>query len=37
MRAPILEGIYDWPLVVTRDPAAGAPALLPLRRPTSLS
>jgi iron complex transport system ATP-binding protein len=37
MRAPLLEGIYDWPLVVTRDPAAGAPALLPLRRPTSLS
>jgi iron complex transport system ATP-binding protein len=36
MRAPVLEGIYDWPLVVTRDPAAGAPALLPLRRPTSL-
>jgi iron complex transport system ATP-binding protein len=37
MRAPILESIYDWPLVVTRDPAAGAPALLPLRRPTSLT
>jgi len=37
MRAPILEGIYDWPLVITRDPAAGAPALLPLRRPSSLS
>lgn len=37
MRAPVLESIYDWPLVVTRDPAAGAPALLPLRRPTSLS
>jgi iron complex transport system ATP-binding protein len=36
MRAPILEGIYDWPLVITRDPAAGAPALLPLRRPSSL-
>ncbi|HEY3257233.1 MAG TPA: ABC transporter ATP-binding protein [Gemmatimonadaceae bacterium] len=37
MRAPVLESIYDWPLVITRDPAAGAPALLPLRRPTSLS
>ena len=37
MRAPVLEAIYDWPLVITRDPAAGAPALLPLRRPTSLS
>jgi iron complex transport system ATP-binding protein len=37
MRASLLEEIYDWPLVVTRDPAAGTPALLPLRRPTSLS
>ncbi len=37
MRAPILESIYDWPLVITRDPAAGAPALLPLRRPSTLS
>jgi ABC-type cobalamin/Fe3+-siderophores transport system ATPase subunit len=37
MRASVLEGIYDWPLVVTRDPASGTPALLPLRRPTSLS
>ncbi len=31
MRASILERVYDWPLVVTRDPAVGAPALLPLR------
>ncbi len=31
MRGPILEHVYDWPLVVTRDPAVGAPALLPLR------
>lgn len=31
MQAPILERVYDWPLVVTRDPAVGAPALLPLR------
>ena len=37
MRASVLEEIYDWPLVVTRDPASGTPALLPLRRPTSLS
>ncbi|HEY9514215.1 MAG TPA: ABC transporter ATP-binding protein [Gemmatimonadaceae bacterium] len=31
MHASILEPVYDWPLVVTRDPAVGAPALLPLR------
>jgi ABC-type cobalamin/Fe3+-siderophores transport system ATPase subunit len=31
MRADVLEPVYDWPLVVTRDPAVGAPALLPLR------
>jgi iron complex transport system ATP-binding protein len=31
MRADILEPVYEWPLVVTRDPAVGAPALLPLR------
>jgi len=31
MRGPILERVYDWPLVVTRDPAVGAPALVPLR------
>ena len=31
MRAPILERVYEWPRVVTRDPAVGAPALLPLR------
>lgn len=31
MRGEILEAVYDWPLVVTRDPAVGAPALLPLR------
>jgi iron complex transport system ATP-binding protein len=35
MQGPLLESVYDWPLVITRDPAAGAPALLPLRRPTS--
>ena len=31
MRGEILEKVYQWPLVVTRDPAIGAPALLPLR------
>ena len=31
MRAEILEPVYEWPLVVTRDPAIGAPALVPLR------
>lgn len=32
MQATTLEGVYQWPLVVTRDPAVGAPALVPLRR-----
>ena len=31
MRGEVLEQVYQWPLVVTRDPAVGAPALLPLR------
>ena len=31
MQAAALERVYEWPLVVTRDPAVGAPALLPLR------
>jgi iron complex transport system ATP-binding protein len=31
MQASTLERVYQWPLVVTRDPAVGAPALLPLR------
>jgi iron complex transport system ATP-binding protein len=31
MRADVLEQVYEWPLVVTRDPAVGAPALVPLR------
>jgi iron complex transport system ATP-binding protein len=31
MRGEILEAVYNWPLVVTRDPAVGVPALLPLR------
>lgn len=33
MRGEILERVYDWPLLITRDPAVGAPALTPLRRP----
>lgn len=32
MDGPTLERVYGWPLVVTRDPAVGAPALVPLRR-----
>jgi iron complex transport system ATP-binding protein len=35
MRGEILERVYAWPLVVTRDPAVGAPSLVPLRRPPS--
>jgi ABC-type cobalamin/Fe3+-siderophores transport system ATPase subunit len=35
MRAEVLERVYEWPLVVTRDPAVGAPALIPLRRGTA--
>jgi iron complex transport system ATP-binding protein len=31
MQASVLEQVYEWPLVVTRDPAVGAPALVPLR------
>jgi iron complex transport system ATP-binding protein len=31
MRASVLEEVYEWPLLITRDPAVGAPALLPLR------
>jgi len=33
MKAERLESIYAWPIVITRDPAVGAPALVPLRRP----
>ena len=32
MQAGLLEQVYRWPLVVTRDPAVGAPALVPLRK-----
>ena len=36
MQASLLESLYEWPLVVSRDPAVGAPALVPLRsRPRS--
>ena len=31
MRGDVLERVYDWPVVVVRDPAVGAPALVPLR------
>ena len=37
MRAEVLERVYAWPVVVTRDPAVGAPSLLPLRRPSPSS
>jgi len=37
MRGEVLERIYDWPLVITRDPAVGAPTLVPLRRHHALS
>lgn len=33
MRGDVLERVYEWPLVIARDPAVGAPALVPLRRP----
>ena len=32
MKASLLESVYEWPLVVTRDPAVGTPSLVPLRR-----
>jgi iron complex transport system ATP-binding protein len=31
MQAAVLEKVYSWPLVITRDPAIGAPTLVPLR------
>ncbi len=31
MQGAVLERVYAWPLVITRDPAVGAPALVPLR------
>jgi iron complex transport system ATP-binding protein len=35
MRGDVLERVYEWPLVVSRDPAVGAPVLVPLRVPTA--
>jgi iron complex transport system ATP-binding protein len=32
MRADILQEVYEWPLAVTYDAAAGAPSLVPLRQ-----
>jgi iron complex transport system ATP-binding protein len=37
MRAPLLEQVYGWPLVVSRDPAIGTPVLVPLRRPSPVA
>ena len=37
MRADQLEEIYDWPVVISRDPAIGAPSLVPLRRPRNMT
>lgn len=34
MRADVLERVYEWPVVVARDAATGAPAAIPLRRPS---
>lgn len=31
MTGPTLERVYGWPIVVSRDPAVGAPMLIPLR------
>jgi len=35
MRGEVLERVYRWPLVVSRDPAVGAPMLVPLRAPST--
>lgn len=32
MDGDLLERVYSWPLLVSRDPAIGAPVLVPLRR-----
>ena len=32
MNGDLLERVYGWPVLVTRDPAVGAPVLVPLRR-----
>ena len=31
MRGDQLEHVYEWPIVISRDPAVGAPVLVPLR------
>lgn len=36
MQANLLERVYEWPLVISRDPAIGAPSLVPLRRSSSV-
>jgi iron complex transport system ATP-binding protein len=36
MQADVLERVYEWPLAVTRDPVAGAPALVPLRQSSNV-
>jgi iron complex transport system ATP-binding protein len=37
MQADVLERVYEWPLAITRDPVAGAPALVPLRQPPTIN
>ncbi len=37
MQASLLEQVYGWPVVIARDPATGAPSLIPLRRPAPSS
>ncbi len=32
MQGDLLEKVYGWPLLVSRDPAVGAPVLVPMRR-----
>lgn len=32
MSAATLESVYEWPIVVSREPASGAPVLFPLRK-----
>lgn len=36
MQANLLERVYEWPLVISRDPAVGAPSLVPLRRSSAI-
>jgi len=32
MQGALLESVYEWPLMISRDPVVGSPALVPLRR-----